>query len=193
MAWRLEGTYFENCNCAVICPCIAGFGLPADEDRCVFVLAFSIAAGEVDGVGVGGLGAVLVGDADRYMKEWRLGLLIDATATKQQRAKLEAVFRERFEALALGVEPAAIEIEEEGLRHRLRAGDRVELEVEDAPAADGSGPRRLAGLGHFASPTLTVAPRAPAVWRRSASTSRTSARTPTPRASPGGLARSPRG
>jgi hypothetical protein len=21
MAWRLEGTYFENCNCDVICPC----------------------------------------------------------------------------------------------------------------------------------------------------------------------------
>src|SRR5438270_3233821 len=82
MAWRLEGTYFENCNCDVICPCIAGFGLPADEERCVFVVAFRISAGEVDGVHVGGLGAVLVGDADRYMQEWRLGLLVDAAASE---------------------------------------------------------------------------------------------------------------
>ena len=156
MAWRLEGTYFENCNCDVICPCIAGFGLPADEERCVFVVAFRIDSGEVDGVDVGGLGAVLVGDADRYMKEWRLGLLVDAAAGEQQRAKLEAVFEGRFGGLAFGAESAAIEIEEEGLRHRLRAGDGIELEVEDALAADGSGPRRVTGLGHFAAPTLAL-------------------------------------
>jgi hypothetical protein len=35
MAWRLEGTYFENCNCDVLCPCGASFFvLPADNERC---------------------------------------------------------------------------------------------------------------------------------------------------------------
>ena len=43
MAWRLEGTYFENCNCNVLCPCGASFfALPADNERCYVVLVFHV-------------------------------------------------------------------------------------------------------------------------------------------------------
>jgi hypothetical protein len=35
MAWKLEGTYFENCNCDWVCPCsVTSFALPATGDRC---------------------------------------------------------------------------------------------------------------------------------------------------------------
>src|SRR5215210_8770076 len=63
MAWRLEGTYIENCNCDVVCPCGAsGFSAPADYDRCTAVLAWHIDSGEVDGTDVGDISVVLVLD-----------------------------------------------------------------------------------------------------------------------------------
>jgi hypothetical protein len=34
MAWRLEGEYFENCNCKVVCPCEASMSFEEDNERC---------------------------------------------------------------------------------------------------------------------------------------------------------------
>ena len=52
MAWRLEGTYVENCNCDVVCLCAASaFAAPATNDRCNAALAWHIDSGEVDGTG----------------------------------------------------------------------------------------------------------------------------------------------
>ncbi len=51
MAWRIEGTYFDNCNCNMVCPCAtSGFSAPADYDRCQLVLAFHVDSGQVDDV-----------------------------------------------------------------------------------------------------------------------------------------------
>jgi len=165
VAWRIAGTYFESCNCDLICPCIAGFGLPADGDRCEFAFAMRIERGEIDGTDVGGLNVAFVGDAPPLMETWRLGFFLDDRATREQRDALEALcsgglggppaFTTEVSE-RLGIESAPVEIEEEGRRHRLRVGDAVELEIEDAEAA-GGGIRRLTGLGHFMSSSLAVA------------------------------------
>ena len=43
MAWRLDGTYFENCSCEVVCPCTAAdFAAPADHERCRVLIAFHV-------------------------------------------------------------------------------------------------------------------------------------------------------
>ncbi|MDQ3942727.1 MAG: DUF1326 domain-containing protein, partial [Actinomycetota bacterium] len=56
MAWHLEGTYIENCNCDVVCPCAASaFAAPATYDRCKATLAWHIDSGEVDGTDVSDL------------------------------------------------------------------------------------------------------------------------------------------
>ena len=34
MSWSLEGEYFENCNCKVVCPCEASMSFEADNERC---------------------------------------------------------------------------------------------------------------------------------------------------------------
>ena len=68
MAWRLEGTYTENCNCDVVCPCAASaFAAPATYDRCNAVLAFHIDSGEVNGTDVSDISVVLVLDSPRQM------------------------------------------------------------------------------------------------------------------------------
>jgi len=31
MAWQLQGRYFENCSCDMVCPCVtSGMTMPAD-------------------------------------------------------------------------------------------------------------------------------------------------------------------
>jgi hypothetical protein len=43
MPWHVAGTYFENCNCDMVCPCTAsGQTAPADNERCNVALAFHI-------------------------------------------------------------------------------------------------------------------------------------------------------
>src|SRR5580704_280041 len=55
MAWKLEGTYFENCNCDWVCPCtVTSFASPATGDRCQVILNYHVRRGEIDGVEVGG-------------------------------------------------------------------------------------------------------------------------------------------
>ena len=40
MAYQITGTYFENCNCDVACPCGASnLVLPATNERCTFLMA----------------------------------------------------------------------------------------------------------------------------------------------------------
>jgi hypothetical protein len=171
MAWSLDGTYFENCSCEVPCPCTASFSLGADYDRCEALLAFHVDRGEVDGVDVAGLSAALVIDSPKVMSDggWRVALIVDAAASDEQAEKLGAVFSGQLGgppgALGpllgevLGVESLPIEYSDDGLRHRFKAGDDVEMDVEDVvPFGKEDGePVQLAGVFHPANSTLTIA------------------------------------
>jgi hypothetical protein len=95
MPWRLEGSYFENCSCDMVCPCTAsGFSMPADTERCRVLLAFHIDSGEVDGVDVGDLSVAVLADTPQVMSDgnWRVGMFMDAPASQEQADKLGAVF-----------------------------------------------------------------------------------------------------
>src|SRR5205823_5921715 len=48
MAWSIEGRYFENCSCEVVCPCTASLALGAGNDYCRFALAFHGDKGQVE-------------------------------------------------------------------------------------------------------------------------------------------------
>lgn len=170
MAWQLEGTYFENCNCDVACPCgVSSFALPATNDRCNFFMVFRVGSGEIDSVDVGGLSIGLLGDTPGKMIDggWRVGVLMDENASDEQAEALGAVFSGQkggpMEMLApligemLGMERAPIAVEEEGNRHRVKVGDLVDIEVEDFMPEGASEPTRLTGTIHPANSTLTVA------------------------------------
>jgi hypothetical protein len=171
MAWKLEGTYFETCSCEVVCPCTASLALGADYDRCRVTLVFNIKEGNVEGTDVGGLALAAVADTLKLMTDgnWRLGLFIDVNASDEQAEKLGAVFSGQLggpmEALGpligenLGVERAAIEIHEEGLRHSVKIGDAVDFEIEDVVSfgVESGEPARLTGIFHPAGSELTIA------------------------------------
>src|SRR3981081_1737700 len=94
MSWKLEGSYFETCSCAVVCPCTASLALGATYDRCKVTLVFNVKSGEVEGTDVSGLTVAAVADTPKVMTDgnWRLGVFIDAAASDEQAQQLGAVF-----------------------------------------------------------------------------------------------------
>ena len=169
MSWKVEGTYFENCNCDFACPCtVTTFASPGTEDRCQVVLAFHVTRGAVDDVDVAGLSVAVVADSPAKMLDggWRVGLVIDDKASKEQADKLAGVFSGQMggpmASLApligqvLGIEQKSIEFRDSGHKHHLKIGDEIAIDVEDYTPEGMSEPTRLVGVGHPANTTLTV-------------------------------------
>ena len=170
MAYNLQGTYFENCNCDVACPCGASnLAFPATYDRCQVLLAFHVGGGQVDGVDVSGKSVAMFADTPKQMTDggWRVGVFVDAAASDEQRQALLAVFSGEqggppamFAPLMgemLGVEVAPIDFVDDGRRHSIRIGDAVDIEVEDFAGMDEGSVMTLNGIGHPANSTLVMA------------------------------------
>ena len=170
MAWTLNGTYFENCNCTWVCPCsVSSLTAPATQERCQLVLVYHVEQGSIDGVDVGGQSVAVVADTPRMMTDgnWNLGLIVDARASQEQADALAGVFSGQkggpMSALAplvgkvLGVERASIEFSDSGLRHSARIGDGIAIEVEDFVPEGLAGPTQLENVFHPSNTTLTVA------------------------------------
>jgi len=91
MSWNLDGEYFENCSCEILCPCItSSMAGPADYERCRAPLIMHIDKGEKDGVQLDGLNAILVIDTPQVMADggWRVAVYIDERANERQRDAL---------------------------------------------------------------------------------------------------------
>jgi hypothetical protein len=170
MAWSIEGRYFENCSCEVVCPCTASLALGADNDYCRVALVFHIDSGEVDGVDVSGLTLAAIGESGRYMHEgnWKLGVLMDDAASDDQAEKLGAVFGGQLggpmEALGpligeqLGVERVPLDFSSENGHHKLIVGDKGQVEAEDVVSfgSESGEPAKMTDIFHPANTTLTV-------------------------------------
>jgi len=171
MPWSIEGRYFENCSCEVVCPCTASLALGADNDYCRVILAFHVDSGEVDRVDVSGLTIAAVADTPKYMHEgnWRLGVLIDDSASEEQAEKLGAVFSGALggpmAALSglvseqLGVERVPLEFTSNNGQHRLKVGDKGQAAVQDVVSFgnENGEPAKLSGIFHPVGSELTIA------------------------------------
>jgi hypothetical protein len=171
MSWNLTGSYVETCSCELMCPCNLSLDHGATYDFCRSTLVFNIHEGQVEGVGIGGVKVAVIIDTPKVMTEgnWRVGVFVDEQATNEQLDKLMQVFGGQLGgpmgALApligemLGVERAAIEVADDGLRHSVRVGDEIDFEVEDiVPYGVETGePVRFAGMGHPVASDLTMA------------------------------------
>src|SRR5437764_10677992 len=143
MAWNLTGSYVETCSCELMCPCNLSFDHGATYDFCRVTLVFNIREGQIDGADIGGCTVALIADTPKVMTEgnWKLGVFIDDQATDDQFDKLVQVFSGQLggpmAGLAplvgeiLGVERAAIDVQDDGVRHSVRIGDAIDFEIED--------------------------------------------------------------
>jgi hypothetical protein len=170
--WSIEGHYFENCSCNVVCPCTASLDLGADRDYCRAMLVFHVDRGEVEGVDVSDLSVAAVIDTPKVMAEgnWRLGMIIDERASDDQAEALGGVFSGAMGGPMaglgplvgeqLGVERLSIDIDDDGGRHAVTIGDgAVDVEVQEVVSfgrEDGKA-AQLNNVFHPAGETLTIA------------------------------------
>jgi hypothetical protein len=171
MSWSLRGSYVETCSCELMCPCNLSLDHGATYDFCRVTLVFNIREGQVDGCDIGGCKVAAIADTPKVMTEgnWRLGVFIDEQASDEQFEKLVQVFSGQLggpmAALGpligemLGVERAAIEVRDDGLRHSVRVADVIDFEIEDiVPFGVETGePVRFAGMFHPVGSDLTMA------------------------------------
>lgn len=170
MAWQIEGTYFENCSCDMVCPCsTSGLTVAADTERCTVMLAFHINSGRSDDVDLSGITVCMLADTPALMSEgnWRAALLVDDKASAEQTEAINAIFGGQaggpLADLApligemVGGGPAPIEYADDGRNHSVRIGDMVDVSVADFVSpldATGKG-IRVSGVG-FPADTLAA-------------------------------------
>jgi hypothetical protein len=93
--WRIEGEYFESCNCELLCPCLLSHAqVRPTEGHCDVVLATHITSGDCAGADLAGLNAVqaLTTPGPMAQGNGTLAIYVDTRATEPQRAALEAIF-----------------------------------------------------------------------------------------------------
>jgi hypothetical protein len=171
MAWNLAGSYSETCSCELMCPCNLSFDHGATYDFCRVTLAFSLHEGSVDGTDIAGRKVVLIADTPKVMTDgnWRVGVFVDEDASEEQFDKLVQVFGGQLggpmAGLApligemLGVQRAAIDIEDDGLLHSVRVDDVIDFQIQDiVPFGVETGePVRFAGMFHPVGSDLVMA------------------------------------
>ena len=149
MSWHIRGSYFEACNCEAICPCRRIDGTPGGRSThgvCMGVLSWLIADGAAGDVDLAGLPVAL---AIRYSDDepgspWSWILYLDANATREQQAALEAIFSGELGGDAtthfpwawkaserLAVRSVAIDVAHTRRRQWLMIRDHVGVRIRD--------------------------------------------------------------
>jgi hypothetical protein len=171
MAWNLAGSYSETCSCELMCPCNLSFDHGATYDFCRVTLAFNLHEGSVDGTDIAGRKVVLIADTPKVMTDgnWRVGVFVDEDASEEQFDKLVQVFGGQLGGPMAGIAPligemlgvqrAAIDIEDDGLLHSVRVGDVIDFQIQDiVPFGVETGePVRFAGMFHPVGSDLVMA------------------------------------
>ncbi len=158
-SWRVEGDYFEGCNCDSTCPCI--FLADPDKGDCRLTIAWHIEKGHFGSTQLNGLNVAGAFYAPGNMvngPKWQAALYIDKRATKDQADALAKIFGgqaggvpekiAQFIGEVKGVANVAIEFAADGQHRRLRIPSVAEMEVQ---ALQGADPNKEP---HIVNPTL---------------------------------------
>jgi hypothetical protein len=154
-----------------MCPCNLSFDHGATYDFCRVTLVFSIREGVVEGTDIAGCKVAIIADTPKVMTEgnWRVGVFIGEEASDAQFTQLVRVFSGQLGGPMaglvpligelLGAERAAIEVNDDGLRHSVRVGEGIDFEIEDiVPFGVETGePVRFSGMFHPVASDLTMA------------------------------------
>jgi hypothetical protein len=165
--WQLTGDYFENCNCDVVCPCLASSVAPltARPSRgvCDVALIFHIDKGNYGDVALDGLNVSVIVHTPGPMADgnWTAAAYIDERADDQQTAALGAIFTgveggpmAAFAPLIstqLGVKKVPIRYSIQGKRRSAEIPGIMQMGVEPIPTMHPSG-EIWTTLGHPVAP-----------------------------------------
>jgi hypothetical protein len=162
-SWKLEGDYFEGCNCKSICPCI--FKLDPTEGDCWVTCAWHILKGNYDGISLDNLSAAAIFYTPGNMysgPKWKAALYIDDKASPEQTDSIKKIYSgqaggffaeaHNFIGEMLGAKSVPIEFRVDGKRRWLYIKDSVELEIEGLIGADPNRESRVV------NPSFSVVP-----------------------------------
>jgi hypothetical protein len=171
-AWSFDGEYFENCNCALVCPCVvsvqAPFASAPTEGACEVTFAFHLDQGAFGDVALDGLNVVMIARTPGPMIEgnWSVALYLDERANEQQQQALGAIFSGQaggtmgtFAPLigeVLGIKTVPIAYAVEGKRHVVTIPDIMNVAVHPLPSAMGEGKEIIAVNAHPFAPAGVV-------------------------------------
>jgi hypothetical protein len=139
VAYELEGTILEVCNCNVLCPCWIGEN--PDNGTCDAVVAYHIDKGSINGTDVTGRTFVILAHLPGNVLKgnWRSYYIVDDKATEAQQAALVDVWTGKlggpladFAQLTgevLGVDRAPVSYELHEGKGTLKVGSFVEAEM----------------------------------------------------------------
>jgi hypothetical protein len=166
-SWQLTGDYFENCNCDVVCPCLASSVAPltARPSRgvCDVALIFHIDKGNYGDVALDGLNVSVIWHTPGPMADgnWTAAAYIDERADDQQTAALGAIFTgveggpmAAFAPLIstqLGVKKVPIRYSIQGKSRSAEIPGIMQMAVEPIPTMHPSG-EIWTTLGHPVAP-----------------------------------------
>ena len=145
-SWKVNGTYFEACNCAAACPCV--FLSAPTQGQCTVIVAWHIDQGSFGGAGLNGLNVALLAHSPGHMLQtkWKVALYLDERASAYQQKALGGIFSGQagghLAALTpligevMGVKAVPIQYTENGKQRSLRIPKIMEADIE---ALEGQG------------------------------------------------------
>ncbi len=171
--WQIEGDYFENCNCDIVCPCLFSAGAPMTAQptagACEVPFAFHIERGSFGDVSLDGLNVVVIFRTPGVMAEGNasVALYLDERADDRQREGLQAIFTGTvggpIGALAplistvLGVKPVPITFTKDGLQRRVEIPGIMRVGVHAAPSMNPDGAIMASNAHPFNMEALALA------------------------------------
>lgn len=159
--WRLQGGYFETCNCVTACPCV--WFQPPSEGDCKLMVAWHIDTGYFGELSLDALNVALACYAPGHMKQgnWQAALYVDERADEQQLSAITQIFSGQqgghmavlmsFVGEVLGIRQVKIDYYAEPNRRRLVIPGISQVEIESIRGIDG-------GQATIANPPLCVVP-----------------------------------
>ena len=151
-SWWAKGLIFENCMCTLVCPGHMHFSQLCTHDRCKGYWALRFEDGAFGAVSLRGLRALIAFDCPQRMIDgtWTQRLIIDSSASGDQRAALETILLGRaggpweklhaFVGTDLPTEFLPIEIADEGVTKRVSIAERLKGTLSQIRGRDKSKP-----------------------------------------------------
>jgi hypothetical protein len=168
--WRIEGEYFESCNCELLCPCLLTHAraLPT-EGHCDVILGFRIDRGNYGKTDLSGLTAAqaLITPGAMAKGGGTMALYLDSRANPEQHAALEAIFTGQaggppslmaaMVAHRLPTKTAQVDFNASGNKRQLSIAGISEVTVEGVVGRDGKNVVWLDNVSHPFSGRLSAA------------------------------------
>jgi len=162
LLWKVEGDYFEACNCDSICPCI----ILADPDQgdCRLVIGWHVANGHLGSTNLDGLNVVAIFHVIGNMvkSKWKAAIYLDERANKTQSEALGKIFSGQiggfpaviasFVGEVLGMKSTRIEFVAEGKKRRLTVPRILEVEAESVSGGKADQESKVTNPPLYASP-----------------------------------------